>query len=67
MPDETKLLKRRQAIQRSLKKRRARLKLEGICVDCAKGPAEPGRTTCEDCLGMRRLRGKLAGMGLTNA
>lgn len=33
-----------------MRERRARLKAEGICTDCAKRPAMEGKTRCKKCM-----------------
>lgn len=45
--------RRREIVRQCLKKRRARLKAEGICQDCGKVPAKAGRTLCEPCIASR--------------
>src|SRR5438270_14091888 len=49
---------RREIVRKSLLKRRTKLKAEGICVDCGKGKAKEGRTSCGLCLKARYERQK---------
>jgi hypothetical protein len=50
----------RQWYREYMRNRRAKLKAEGICVDCQNTPAETGRTLCGGCLHDRRTREKAA-------
>jgi len=44
---------KREIVRNCMRKRRARLKSEGLCVDCGKGPAKENRTLCQKCLDQR--------------
>lgn len=41
---------RRIIVRRSMEKRRARFKAEGLCIQCGRRPPKPFRTLCEICL-----------------
>lgn len=53
------LEERRKQIRDCLRRRRERLKKEGICQDCGKATPQAGSTLCFFCLDSRRRNEKL--------
>lgn len=47
---------RREIVRLSMRKRRAKLKAEGMCVDCGKSKVKQNKTLCQACLTSRSTR-----------